>query len=140
MDFRILGPLEIEGDDGPIQVRGRKEEAVLALLVVNAGTAVSVDAIAEELWGDRPPPTAIKTLRSHVSRLRRQLGKAVDIETTGSGYVLNADRATIDASRFEDLLDSGIEHRRGGSHQLAASDLASSLDEWRGPALAARAG
>lgn len=136
MDFRILGPLELEGDDGPIQVRGRKEEALLALLVVNAGTAVSVDAIAEELWGDRPPPTAIKTLRSHVSRLRSQLGKAVDIETTGSGYVLNADRATIDASRFEDLLDSGIEHRRGGSHQLAASDLASSLDEWRGPALA----
>jgi len=49
MDFRILGPLEVEGDDGPIQVRGRKEEALLALLVVNAGTAVSVDAIADEL-------------------------------------------------------------------------------------------
>ncbi len=136
MDLRILGPLEVEGDDGPIQVRGRKEEALLALLVVNAGTAVSADAIAEELWGDHPPPTASKTLRSHVSRLRSQLSKAVDIETTGSGYVLNADRATIDASRFEDLLDSGVEHRRSGSHTLAASDLASALDEWRGPALA----
>ena len=136
MDFRILGPVEIEGDDGPIQVRGRKEEAVLALLVVNAGTVFSVDAIAEELWGDHPPPTATKTLRSYVSRLRRQLGEAVNIETAGSGYVLKADRSTIDASRFEDLLNSGIEHRRRGSHQLAASDLASSLDEWRGPALA----
>ena len=29
MDFRILGPLELEGDDGPIQVRGRKEQALL---------------------------------------------------------------------------------------------------------------
>jgi predicted ATPase/DNA-binding SARP family transcriptional activator len=135
MDFRILGPLEVEGDDGPIRVRGRKEEALLALLVVNAGTAVSVDVIAEELWGDHPPPTAIKTLRSHVSRLRRQLGKAANIETTVSGYVLNADKAAIDASRFEDLLDSGIEHQRGGSHEMAASDLASALDEWRGPAL-----
>lgn len=80
MDFRILGPLEVEGDDGPIQVRGRMEEALLALLVVNAGTAVSVDVIAEELWGDHPPPTATKTVRSHVSRLRRRLGKAVNIE------------------------------------------------------------
>ena len=135
MDFRILGPLEVEGDDGPIKVRGRKEEALLALLVVNAGTAVSVDVMAEELWGEHQPPTATKTLRSHVSKLRRQLSKGVNIETTGSGYVLNADRATIDASRFEDLLDSGIEHQRSGSHELAASDLASALDEWRGPAL-----
>ena len=95
MDFRILGPLELDGDDGPIQVRGRKEEALLALLVVNAGTTVSVDAIADELWGDRPPPTAIKTLRSHVSRLRRKLGEAVNIETAGSGYVLSADRASM---------------------------------------------
>lgn len=136
MDFRILGPLEVEGDDGPIQVRGRMEEALLALLVVNAGVAVSVDVIAEELWGDHPPPTAIKTVRSYVSRLRRRFGKAVIIETTGTGYVLNADRATIDVSRFEDLLNSGIEHRRGGSHELAASELASALDEWRGPVLA----
>lgn len=43
MDFRILGPLEVAGDDGPIQVRGRMEEALLALLVVNAGVALSVD-------------------------------------------------------------------------------------------------
>jgi len=136
MDFRILGPLEVEGDDGPIQVRGRKEEALLALLVVNAGTAVSVDAIADELWGAHPPPTAITTVRSHVSRLRRQLGEAANIETTGTGYVLYANRATIDASRFEDLLHSGIELRRGGSHEPAASNLASALDEWRGPALA----
>ncbi|MCZ6662376.1 MAG: BTAD domain-containing putative transcriptional regulator [Actinobacteria bacterium] len=136
MDFRILGPLEVEGDDGPIQVRGRMEKALLALLVVNAGAVVSVDVIAEELWGDHPPPTAIKTVRSYVSRLRRRLGKAVNIETTGTGYALNANRATIDVSRFEDLLYSGIEHRRGGSHELAASELASALDEWRGPALA----
>lgn len=136
MDFRILGPLEVAEDDGPVQVRGRMEEALLALLVVNAGTAVSVDVVAEELWGDHPPPTAIKTVRSYVSRLRRRLGEAVNIETTGSGYALNTDRTTIDAFRFEDLLNSAIEHRRGGFHELAASELASALDEWRGPVLA----
>ena len=43
MDIRILGPVEVTGDDGPIQIRGRKEEALLALLVVNAGTTVSID-------------------------------------------------------------------------------------------------
>jgi predicted ATPase/DNA-binding SARP family transcriptional activator len=136
MDFRILGPLEVAEDDGPVRVRGRMEEALLALLVVNAGTAVSVDVVAEELWGDHPPPTAIKTVRSYVSRLRRRLGEAVNIETTGSGYALNTDRATIDAFRFEDLLNSAIEHRRAGFHELAASELASALDEWRGPVLA----
>ncbi len=135
MDFRILGSLEVVGDDGRLPVGGRKERALLALLVVNANRVVSVERMADELWGEDPPRSAIKTVRSYVSRLRKHLRAGADIETRGSGYALVVDRGAIDAVRFEDLLESGLARQRAGAHMLAAEDLAAAVDEWRGPAL-----
>lgn len=136
MEFRILESPEVVGDDGPLPVGGRKERALLALLVVNANSVVSVDRMADELWGDDPPRSATKTVRSYVSRLRKHLKLGADIETRGSGYALVVDRSAIDAARFEDLLESGLARQRGGAHVLAAENLAAALAEWRGPALA----
>ncbi len=136
MDFRILGFPEVVGEDGPLAIGGRKEQALLALLVVEANRVVSVDRMADELWGDDPPRSATKTVRSYLSRLRKHLGSGAEIETRGSGYVLAIDRAAIDAARFEDLLDSGLARQRSGAHVLAAEELAAALAEWRGPGLA----
>jgi hypothetical protein len=52
---------------------GPKERLLLALLLTRPNQVVSVEALIEGLWGDRPPPTAAKTLQSHVMRVRRAL-------------------------------------------------------------------
>ena len=45
-----------------------KERAVLCVLALQARETVSPDAIVDAIWGDHPPPTAIRTLGSHISR------------------------------------------------------------------------
>jgi hypothetical protein len=77
MRFHVLGPLEVEADDGPVALGGPKERLLLALLLTRPNQVVPVEALVQGLWGERPPPTAAKTLQSHVKRLRRVLSPAV---------------------------------------------------------------
>ena len=40
MEFRVLGPLEVVGDEGPISLGGGKQRALLALLLLHANEVV----------------------------------------------------------------------------------------------------
>jgi DNA-binding SARP family transcriptional activator len=51
MDFRILGPLEVHMDDGPLRLGGTKQRSLLALLLLNANQVVSNDRLIDALWG-----------------------------------------------------------------------------------------
>ena len=73
MDLRLLGPLEVRLEDGPIELGPRKQRAVLAMLALEVGRTVSADRLAEGLWGDEPPPSAPKMVQLYVSHLRRAL-------------------------------------------------------------------
>lgn len=137
MDFRILGPLAVLAGEEPVPLGGGTEQAVLAALVVNAGQTVATDRLVDMVWGDRAPDTAVKTLRSHVSRLRRRLEPwGAPIATTGRGYELSPDGHTIDAAVFEQLLETAQSQREHGGHRDAADQLRAALELWRGRALA----
>src|SRR5215207_8691029 len=133
MEFQILGPLEVIEDGRELSIRGRKLQALLVLLLLNAGETVSRDRLIAELWGDDPPATAAKTLQVHVSRLRRELGDAV--VTRGGGYSVNVPPHGLDLRRFEALVAEGraalAEHRP----EEAERRLRDALALWRGPAL-----
>jgi DNA-binding SARP family transcriptional activator len=73
VEVRLLGPLEVRLGDGPVDLGPRKQRAVLAMLALEAGRTVSVDRLAEGVWGDPPPPSAAKMVQLHVSHLRRVL-------------------------------------------------------------------
>jgi DNA-binding SARP family transcriptional activator len=45
LEFRILGPLEVAGDDGPLELPAGKPRALLAVLPLSQGEVVSVDRI-----------------------------------------------------------------------------------------------
>src|SRR4051812_22798834 len=113
MEFRILGPLEVLGEDGPLPLEGAKQRAVLALLVLNANQVVSRERLVDALWGDGPPETAVTTIQVYVSRLRKLL-PAGAIATRGAGYVLEAEPETVDLQRFERLVGAAraVEPRR----------------------------
>ena len=75
IEFRILGPLEVVADDGePLVLGAPKQRALLALLLFDAGRAVSTDHLIDALWGEQPPKTAGTSLQNFVSQLRKVLG------------------------------------------------------------------
>ena len=137
LQFRILGPLEVVRGEECLAFRGRRERAVLALLVLNANRTVSAERLAEDLWSGDPPEGAIHSLRVYVSRLRQALGSAAQaVVTRPSGYALQVDASVVDAVRFEELVARGRDEAKGGDHTRAATTLREALALWRGPALA----
>ena len=130
-EFRILGPLEVEGDRGPVSLGGQRQRALLAALLLEAGRVVATDRLVDLLWGEQAPRTATTSLQNSISRLRRELGPDI-LETRPPGYVLRVDPQRIDAQRFEQLLHDA---RRSGPEERRAL-LVRALDLWRGPALA----
>src|SRR3954468_151652 len=135
MQFAILGPLEVRDDnETAVALGGVRERSLLAVLLLNANEVLATDRIVDELWGEQPPKTAVKTVQVYVSRLRKLLG-ADAIVTRPHGYVLVVGHDHIDAHCFERL-------RGDGSRALAAGDVGTAralLDEalalWRGAPL-----
>jgi DNA-binding SARP family transcriptional activator len=129
MEFKILGPFEVWVEGRQIPLRGSKQRALLAVLVLHANEVVSTDRLLDLLWGDDPPePTA---LRVRVSRLRKALGPRVELLTQTPGYVLKLEDEQLDLRRFESLAAVSSEEPA----EVAADRLREALALWRGPAL-----
>ena len=144
MEYRILGPFEVSDHDREIEIGGPKQRALLAVLLLHANEVVSPDVLIDELWGETPPATAVKTLQAHVSRLRKALNGEGDastpgtgvLRTSGRGYLLRVERDELDSDRVRDMLEQARRARGDGELELAAHELRRALACWRGPALA----
>jgi DNA-binding SARP family transcriptional activator/tetratricopeptide (TPR) repeat protein len=135
MEFRILGPFEVVDAGRAVGLGGRKKRAALAILVLHHDQVVSSDRLIEELWGERAPPTALQTVRVHVSQIRKTLGSEL-VRTLPAGYMLELEPHQLDSRRFERLVGEGTEAIAAGEAPTAAALLHEALDLWRGPALA----
>ncbi|SNT64649.1 DNA-binding transcriptional activator of the SARP family [Asanoa hainanensis] len=135
---RVLGPVTVEGPAGPAALVGARQRTLLALLALGAGTVVPRSRLVDALWGDDPPRTAVRTLHSHVSRVRQALescGLPGVLLTREPGYQLALPRTDVDAHRFED----GVRAARAtmpNEPERAVALLTESLAWWRGDALA----
>jgi len=113
VEFRILGPLEVVEDDRPLVLGGPKQRALLAVLLLHRGEVVSTDRLIDQLWGERPPASAAKSVQVYVSNLRKALGDGL-LATRGRGYLLHAANGTLDLDRFEALVAQGRDALEGG--------------------------
>src|SRR5690349_12977556 len=104
---------------------------LLALLLLHANEPVSVDVLAEALWGRTPPPTAAKMIQGYVSQLRKAVGDGV-LVTRPSGYLLALAADELDATRFASQVDDAAARPPAE----AAAQLRTALRLWRGPPLA----
>ena len=139
VEFRILGPVDVLAEGRPLAVGGRRERAVLALLLLSANRVVSSERLADELWPDRLPKEALHSLRVAVSRLRKVLHEAAGAEvlcTVSPGYVIRTDPDTLDLARFESLLVRARAEMARHQPQQAGESLREALSLWRGAALA----
>lgn len=128
MEFRILGPLEVVDEGRPVALHRGKERALLAYLLLHANELAPADRLIDELWGERPPPTAPKILQNAVSQLRKALGDG-RLMTQPPGYRFRLEPGELDLHRFERLAEQG---RAEGDAKL----LREALAIWRGEPLA----
>src|SRR5215813_2054274 len=63
MQVRLLGPVDVMVDGDPRPVRGLRRKAVLAVLALRGGEIVSTDQLADAVWGQDAPSTAVNTLQ-----------------------------------------------------------------------------
>jgi DNA-binding SARP family transcriptional activator/Tfp pilus assembly protein PilF len=135
VEFRILGPIELHGDGGPVPLRAGLERSLLALLLLDGGRLVTRERIIEALW-DEPPASATAQVHNVVSRLRRAAGGELAplLVSNGSGYRLELGEHGLDLAEFRRLSAEG--RACAGEPQRAIALLTAALDCWRGPALA----
>src|SRR5262247_2354869 len=143
VEFGILGPLEVSRAGRAVPLGGPRQRAVLALLLLEANRVVSMDRLAEDLWGGHQPKGWVNTLQTYVFHLRQALepgqppGAARGVlVTSGRGYLLRVSREDLDAARFQDGFTAGRAALEAGRHADAAQTLGRALELWRGPVLA----
>ncbi len=136
--FGVLGPLEVREGGSLLDVPGRQERALLALLLTAPRRVFSVSAIVDGLWSDDPPAGAEKAVQVYVSRLRRALpadGGSL-VLTRSPGYLAAVDPERVDAERFRALAAAGRRDLGAGLADVAATELRDALGLWRGEAYA----
>ncbi|MEU4827146.1 BTAD domain-containing putative transcriptional regulator [Actinomadura sp. NPDC023710] len=138
--IRVLGAFATEVNGESVHLGGPRQRGVLALLVAARGQVVPVDRMIEDLWRGEPPARALMSLQAYVSNLRRLLEPGRPPRTparllvsAAPGYALRLPPESVDAWRFEDLLDRA---RTDTDPRTAKARLAEALGLWRGPAFA----
>src|SRR5262249_26302997 len=135
LEFGILGPLAASKDGRELPLGGTKQRGLLAVLLLRPNELVPTPRIIDELWGEQPPASAVKTVQVFASQRRKGLGEGVR-ETRPGGYAVRVATDALDAARFERLLDEGRRLLAEGAATEASAVLKQALALWRGPPLA----
>ncbi len=136
--IRVLGPLEVEVGGRVVDVGGVKARALIARVLIDRGLVVSVDQLADSLWGEQSAHSSRIALRSTISRVRKRLqsaGATDDlIVTRAPGYLLEVPAEVTDAARFERLVTEGRRELARRRPSAAISLLTEAERLWRGAA------
>jgi DNA-binding SARP family transcriptional activator len=60
MKYCVLGPVEVADGEHGVSIKQAKERKLLAILLLNANTVVSVDRLLELMWGRTNQPRGSK--------------------------------------------------------------------------------
>lgn len=145
MEFRVLGPLSIQQDGDELIRTTGKPRQLLALLLLDEPHRVSVTSLVAELWDDAAPRCALSTLQTHVSYVRAEFVRMLDVtrgtvardllQTRDGGYRINLGGNAFDLREFHRLRTLAQTRLTAGDAQGASRLLSEALDLWRGPAL-----
>lgn len=145
IEYRILGSIEIECMNRVLAPNGAILRTLLAAFLVSPNYVLTVDTLAQELWGTTPPPKMENALHAHICRLRRLLAKLEPdrrdsrLTTNGNGYRFALSWLELDASCFLYTLDT-VRRCQPDATQQDVADLRRVLGLWRGPVFAGLAG
>lgn len=134
MEVGILGDLRVMRDGRPLALGPHKQRLLLAVLVLQPGTAHQTDQLVEALWGETAPTSAADNVRLYVHRMRRLLGPDRIVGHGRSGYELHIEPGVVDATRFTDLVRAGEAAVAAGNPVGGRERLVAALALWRGAA------
>lgn len=138
--FDVLGPLEVRGPGGVLDLGPRQRRLFLLRLLVAERRPVSYDRLAEDLWAGRPPRGAVSSVHAHVSRLRTVLQPARDsprlLVRDRAGYALLVPPAARTAYHFEAAVERSRQLVARGWADAARAEVDRALLRWRGVAFA----
>jgi len=136
VEFRILGPLQVITDAGPVALGGRRPRTLLAMLLAHPAQVVSLDHLIDAVWDGRPPATARRQVQNDISALRRRLGDGdATIVADGRGYRVQPGPGELDSQVFAEGVTRASALAADGQLAEAVGVLRSALRLWRGPAL-----
>ncbi len=132
--FRVLGPLEVIGADGPLSFAPR-QRTVLAMLLLDPNRLVTIERLVDAVWDTAPPSPALEQIRSCVSAIRRPLaagGRSGAIVTRPPGYSIQCTDRDLDLLAFNHLVASGRRGLGNGRPDDAAGAFRDALRLWHG--------
>lgn len=142
LDLRLLGPVRAWRDGAELALGSARRAAVLAVLALQAGHAVSREHLVTALWGENPPQSATGNVYTYVSTLRQVLEPGRDrwaagqVLTSGGGtYCLHVHEQNVDVFRFEALREESRRHRTTGDRLAEFAALEAAMRLWQGEAL-----
>lgn len=143
LEFNLLGQVEIRRGARAYGPTAPKLLQTLALLLTEAGKVVPSESLINELWGERPPASAQRTMQTYVYQLRKLLKDNNLVSTPervlctkAPGYLFAIDRSQVDEFHFTQLYDRGRAEMAERRFEQAARSLRSALALWSGPPLA----
>jgi DNA-binding SARP family transcriptional activator len=129
-EFHLLGPLEIVRAGTSIKLNAPKIRTMLAMLIAHANGLVSLESLVDEVWGMRPPRSAVANIRTYASQLRRQLPGR--LASQGDTYRFTVLPGELDLHAFSELVDNGRSSLRAGRTADGADNFARAFGLWRG--------
>ncbi|MEU3961682.1 BTAD domain-containing putative transcriptional regulator [Streptomyces buecherae] len=143
--LRLLGPVGVDVDGREVSL-GPQQCALLALLALAGGRAVSTSRIVDALWEGAAPGGAVTTLRTHILHLRRILepgrrardGFRVLVSSGGrsnTNYALHLAERDVDALWFLRLAQRARGAFAEGDAARAVAHWDAALALWSGPPL-----
>jgi DNA-binding SARP family transcriptional activator len=126
----LFGRFDIRLADGRVlDLPGQKDRALLAILALSRGAALSRDKLTGLLWGDRGDAQARDSLKHALKHIRQLLSDAVTDES-GEGIVadrnevrLAPDCINVDVIAFEDLIRRGTSEALEQASRLCAGEF-----------------
>ena len=132
----VLGSISVNDvDHRAVGIGGEKPRRLLAVLVLHRNTVVSTDRIMQVMWDDDIPDTAVATLHSYISRLRRLLPPPAQLISEAPGYRLAVEAGATDVDRFEAALRHALD-QLDSSPRSALDAIDRGLAEWKGDSFA----
>lgn len=138
MEVGVLGPLRVDVGGHEVALTSCNQRRALIFMVLHANEVVSIDHIADAVWGESPPTAVEHAVHTLVYRLRHLEAGDVDwtvpITRHDPGYVLEIASASIDSCRFAERITSG-QQSLGTDPGHARQQLTEALALWRGEPL-----
>ncbi|GIF70007.1 SARP family transcriptional regulator [Asanoa ishikariensis] len=119
--FTILGPVRARRDPADLDLGGRQQRLVLALLLAGAGSVVSLADLVDTVWEDDPPSSAVNVVHRYIGTLRRLIEPDLPVRSAGAyllrhggGYRLRVTEESLDLLRFRALVGRARQSEEAG--------------------------